>query len=270
MMQSLFALPVSVMLVATLFLILFFATPARSKMAALVTALFSIVILFLYSLYNWPGADVLAMYVAVLSVTAYLLGIIANVWEKRRAEGSTETRWFHWEPTIIVMFFLTLFAADSVFVMVSSQGLSGPLAKRFLPEKAGDSTVSSTFPGVVSRNYQKKENAYNNFRQRMDSQHQRGWKVKKGWLGSVRAKQLAVFQVQVTDKDNTPLTGAQVEGIYMRPSDSRKDYEFTMIEKQDGIYQAEVTLPEPGSWSLALTVTKDDLRHELLGRTEVE
>ena len=92
MLQSLLALPLGAAAEVLLFLALYRLSPLSGRQAAVVVALLSLTAVLLYSLLNWPGADVLAMYVAVLSVTAYLLAIVSHAREQHGPVKSFATR----------------------------------------------------------------------------------------------------------------------------------------------------------------------------------
>ncbi len=265
MLQSLFALPLFAIAAALVFLLLYRLTPMNGKQAATVVALLSTAAVVVYSLWHWPGADVLAMYVAVLLVTAYLLGIVSHAREHRQAGG----RWFHWGPAAIVIFFVVLLAVDGVLVTISSQGLPGPVADFLLPESAQHQQVRSAFPGTVARDYQKKESLYNAYLEQVKRQEQRGWQVHKGWLVDPVAGRQTAFQVQVTEADGAPLASARVSGVFQRPSDSRMDQRFTMQEIEPGLYRVILALPEPGAWNLVLNVRRGTQLHELHASTSV-
>jgi len=270
MLQSLLALPLGAGLEVLVFLLLYLLTPMNGKQAAVVVALLSLGALLAYSLLDWPGADVLAMYVAVLSVTAYLLGIISHAREQQRRDGDSGQRWFHWGPAAIVIFFVLLFALDGVLVVISKQGLPEPVADLLLPKSSSRHPVKSAFPGVVGRDYQKKESLYNQYLEQVRRQEQRGWQVSKGWLQIPQAGRPGRFRVQVLERDGTPVRFAEVSGVFQRPSDSRLDHPFAMQEVGPGVYQAELTLPEPGTWTLILQIRKGAQLHELHARTSVE
>ena len=88
MLQSMLALPLSAAAAVLLFALLHVLSPMNGKQVAVVVALVSLASLLIYSLIDWPGGDVLAMYVAVLLVTAYLLGIISHAREARGAAAT--------------------------------------------------------------------------------------------------------------------------------------------------------------------------------------
>ena len=267
MLQSMLALPLSAGAEVLLFVLLYGLSPMNGRQAAVVVALVSLSVLLMVSLVTWPGADVLAMYVAVLSVTAYLLGIIAHVRETRGA--STRGRWFHWAPAAIVIFFALLFALDGVLVVISKQGLPDSVARLILPEPEQKSSVRSVFPGTVANDFQKKESLYNEYLEQVEKQQQRGWQVRKGWLQAPVAGHPAVFQIQVLEADGAAVQFAEVSGQFQRPSDSRQDKSFDMGEVEPGLYRVVVTLPEPGVWTLVLKITKGPQLHEVHASTSV-
>jgi len=269
MLQSLFALPLGVVLEALVFLLMYWLTPLNGKQAAVIVALLSTGGVVIFSLASWPGADVLALYVAVLAVTAYLLGIVSSAREQQQASPAASGRWFHWGPAAIVIFFVMLLTLDGVLVVISSQGLPTPVADFLLPESASDQQVRSAFPGTVAHDYQKKESLYNEYLEQVKQQEQRGWQVNKGWLVAPVVGQQASFQVQVAEADGTPLQFAQVGGIFQRPSDSRLDSRFTMQEIEPGLYRVILALPEPGMWNLVLRVERGAQLHELHASTSV-
>lgn len=268
MLQSLLALPLGAAAEVLLFLLLYRLTPLGGKQAAVLVALASITAVVLYSLVNWPGADVLAMYIAVLSVTAYLAGIVSSSRERRSASGGRQ-HWFHWGPAVIIIFFMSLFALDGVLVTVSQQGLPPTVAESLLPKTYDKEHVRSVFPGTIARDYQKKEALYNAYLEQVRLQNERGWKVEKGWLKKPVEDQPAVFQVRVREADDAPLQSARVSGVFLRPSDSRKDTRFEMKEIEPGLYQVVLTLPEPGVWDLMLSIRRGEQLHELDASTSV-
>lgn len=272
MLESLLALPLGVAVEVLVFLVLYRLTPMNGRQVAVVVAMLALTAVIIDSLLDWPGADVLAMYVAVLLVSAYLLGIVSSAREQRQREGGGQGgRWFHWGPAIIIIFFLSLFALDSVLVVISKQGLPHPIAERLLPKKGQPENVNSVFPGVVARDFQKKEALYNAYLEQVKRQKARGWQVSKGWLvSSPRAGRPETFQVQVTERDGAPVTFASVGGVFQRPSDSRLDQPFELTEVEPGLYRGPVLLPEPGMWRLILQIRRGEQLHEIHADTSVK
>lgn len=266
MLQSLAALPLSALGVALLYVLLRRITPLGAVRAATVAALASLGLLAVGAVFSRPGADVIAMYVAVLAVTAYLLGIVGAGRERQHDRDGGRT---HWGPVLIVAFFAVLFAADGLFVLISREGPPAQIARWLLPGKSAEPGVRSVFPGTVARDYQNREGQYDRYLQRMETQAARGWRVRKGWLGDAVAGRPASFQVAVEDSEGEPVTGASISGTFRRPSDSRLDLAFALREREAGIYRAEIALPEPGRWDLSLAIARGDDLHELQARTSV-
>lgn len=269
MLESLLALPLGALTEVLVFVVLYRLTPMNGKQAAAVVALLTLAGLLTYSLLQWPGADVFAMYVAVLAVAAYLLGIVSHAREQRRHDIESGARWFHWGPAIIVIFFVALFALDGVLVTISREGLPEPIADRLLPSSQSRQPVRSVFPGVVARDYQKKESLYNEYLKQVARQEQRGWRVNKGWLGKPVATREAGFQVHVREADGAPVRFADVSGVFQRPSDSRLDQAFVMQEVEAGLYRVQITLPEPGLWGLQLQIRRGEQLHEVRATTSI-
>jgi nitrogen fixation protein FixH len=269
MLESLLALPLGAAAEVGLFVLLYLMTPLNARQAGALTFLALLAVLLVYSLLQWPGADVLALYVAVLAVTAYLLAMIGNMRAARLARGHSGGRWFHWAPAVIVMFFVALFALDAVLVVISKQGLPAPVASVLMPATAQREQVRSVFPGTVANDFQKKESLYNEYLQQVQAQQLRGWQVRKGWLQPPLAGQPAEFQVQVSEADGAPVQYAEVSGQFQRPSDSRLDQDFVMQAVQPGLYRVEISLPEPGIWVLVLKVRRGEQLHEVHASTSI-
>jgi nitrogen fixation protein FixH len=198
------------------------------------------------------------------------LGIVSSSYEERRSQQAGKRRWFHWGPAIIIIFFLALFALDGVLVTVSTQGLPPKVAEALLPKNYRNEHVRSVFPGIIANDFQKKEALYNEYLEQVKRQDERGWKIDKGWLKKPLEDDPAVFQVRVLESDDAPVQSAEVSGVFLRPSDSREDTAFDMREIEPGLYQAVVSLPEPGLWDLLLTVKKGGQLHELRASTSVD
>jgi nitrogen fixation protein FixH len=170
---------------------------------------------------------------------------------------------------VIIIFFMALFALDGVLVTISRQGLPPTVAQALLPKSYDNEHVQSVFPGTIARDYQKKEALYNEYLAQVKRQNERGWKVDKGWLNTPVAGRPAVFQVRLLEADDAPVRFAEIGGVFLRPSDSRRDTPFDMQEVEPGLYRVVVTLPEPGAWDLLLTARRGGQLHELRARTSV-
>ena len=263
-MEVLLTVPLGVAAQVLLFLVLRRAAGMAAGQAALIVALLALALYVPYAIVRWPGADVVALHVAIYLVTAYALGLIAG--HRQAAAGATG---FHWAPTLIVAFFVMLVLFNAVLVVVATRGLPEPVARVLFPHFGEERHVSSAFPGVVGNDLQKKEALYNAYLEQVERQRARGWQVRKGWLEPARAGQPAVFQVQVADRAGAALTGAQVTGRFLRPADTRLDQEARLTEVSPGVYQSILVLPAPGNWDLALDIRLGEERHELRASTTV-
>lgn len=250
------------------FLVLVLFTPLNGKQAGLIMLIVSQAVYLPLAISFWPGADVVAIHVAIFAVTNYVLAIISSQYAKNR-ETAGHGKWFHWAPTALVIFFLVILVVDGIFIAVSKSGVGTELAKMIFPEPRSGGEVSSFFPGTVAHDYQKKEQQYNEYLARVREQKERGWQVKKGWLNLPKVGEKATFQVYVQDKQGRPVEDAVIHGAFMRPANSRLDLAFDMQDKGKGIYQFELQLSEPGTWDLWLKIEKDGAVHELKGTTSV-
>lgn len=232
-----------------------------ARSAATVTLL-TLLIYVPYAMFAWPGADVFAIHLALYLVVN--LGFAMLYGQEPRARGSS------WAPTVIIGFFLTVAAANTVFLLVSEQGFSKGLARILLPEpRAHAGAVTSRFPGTMVPGVDARRRLYEGHVEQLQVQGTRGWTVRKGWLEAPVAGAPARFQVVLSDADGEPISGAAVVGDFLRPSDISADQRFSMRELRSGVYQAELSLPDPGRWSLWLRVHANGSDHELRGTTTV-
>ncbi|HXH04307.1 MAG TPA: FixH family protein [Candidatus Competibacteraceae bacterium] len=233
--------------------------------ASAITAAATLGIYLPLAIVYWPGADNLAIHLAIYLVIPIAFAMILGAQERRSAVP--DRRRLQVGPLAIIAFFVVLVVVDAMFVMLAEQGPSGWLARLLLPPSQGQGQVSSVFPGVISHDFQKKEALYNAYLEQVERQRQRGWQVRKGWLGKALAGQPAIFQVEVRDRQGQPVAHAEVAGRFQRPSDSRLDQDFTMHEVAPGLYRAELTLPAPGMWDLVLQVRRGEDLHEVRAST---
>ncbi|HEY9197847.1 MAG TPA: FixH family protein [Gammaproteobacteria bacterium] len=262
-MDVLLTLPLGLTLQLLMFFVLWRGLRMAAKAAALIVGLLALALYVPYAILAWPGADVLALHLAVFLVAAYALGLITGYRETQSGAGG-----FHWGPTLIIAFFVVLILFDAVLVVIATRGLPEPLARMFLPDTT-ERAVSSAFPGVVANDFQKKEALYNAYLEQVRAQQARGWAVRKGWVGDVHAGEPALFQVTVEDRNGAAVAGADVRGRFLRASDTRLDREIVLAEVKPGVYQGEVTLPVHGAWELMLEIRRGEDRHEIRATTAV-
>ncbi|NOQ91059.1 MAG: hypothetical protein GQ549_08965 [Gammaproteobacteria bacterium] len=258
-----------VSLIVTVFIVLYSVSNMSGKMVATVMA-FAVTAIFVpISIFNWPGADVFAIHIALYLVSVYVLAIITSQRDARRKAGK-EGFGFHWAPAAIVLFFVILIIMDSFFIMFATKGMDSSVAKLLLPAPRSGGKVSSHFPGTVSHDYHQKQNQYNDYVKRFETQKVLNWTIKKGWLGEAVVNKPAIFRVEIKTNTNQVVKNAKVSGIFLRPADSKLDTSFIMQEIEPGIYQQSITLTQPGNWDLILRIYKDNDEHEVRAKTVIK
>lgn len=256
--QLLAGMGIGILLEIVLFVVLTRGFRIAGKSVGMVLALLVLLLYVPYGILTWPGADVFAIHLAIFLTVAYGLGVIG---------GSVGKRW-HWAPILIVAFFTLVIATNIVFLGVAEQGITGLFA-RLLPAPRDAEVVDSRFPGTVSHDYQEKEALYNAYLRQVEQQQARGWQVRKGWQYAPRVGQPATFIVAVKDRDGVPLSGAEVDGRFLRTSNSREDIGFTMHEAAPGEYRVTLAMPLHGLWDLVLQIRRDGELHEVRAQTSV-
>lgn len=127
--------------------------------------------------------------------------------------------------TMIVAFFLVIFAVNGVFVYVSLQ----------------------SHPGVTSEDAYRKGLDHNRTLENADRQNARGWKT-------VVTAADGVVEIRLSDRAGMPLTGLAVRGQARRPVHDRADTELVLREIGAGRYRAVGTTLSAGRWDLLLSV----------------
>jgi nitrogen fixation protein FixH len=250
-------------------LLLFRFSTLNATPAAALVALAALGIYVPLAMISWPGGDVLAIHLAVYLLTSFVCGFFLGLREQTRAQGKSNSQRWHWGPAIIIGFFVCLLIVDSVFIILAERGLSPQLSTKLLPDPQEKGRVFSSFPGVVSHDFQKKETLYNAYLLQVKRQQERGWQIQKGWLSQPVLGKPATLKVVAKDRKGDPLTGAVVTGQFLRPADSRLDIDFTMQEKRPGVYQTNLKLPAAGLWNLVLQLRKHAEFHEIRASTSI-
>jgi len=240
------------------YLLLTRAFKLQGKAAAMAVALLAILFYVPWAIINWPGADIFAINLAIFLTLAYGLGLV----------GSRVGKGWHWGPAIIVGFFVGVIVINVVFLTVAERGITGLFAE-LLPKPRSAEVADSRFPGTVSHDFQEKEALYNAYLEEVKEQKARGWQVRYGWIGKPSQNQPAELVLLVSDRDGRPITGARVEGSFLRTSSSRDDFTFTMDEVEGGKYQGSVSMPLPGLWRMVLRVHLGEDQHEIRATTSV-
>lgn len=266
-MNLLLSLGIGALLIVVVDLLLVRFSRLDAVQCATLTALAVLGLYLPYVVVARPSGDVIAIHLAIYMIVAFVTGLFTRIREQSRAEGKQRTR-VHWGPAAIIGFFVALAVIDSIFLLLAERGLSPQLNALLFPD-VGEQ-VSSAFPGVVARDFQKKESLYNEYLVQIERQHERGWQIKKGWVGQAVVNQPAVFQVAAQTREGVPLSHAAVTGEFLRAADSRLDQTFTMTEVEPGLYRVNLTLPAAGSWELVLVLRQGDAMHEIRAHTTVQ
>ncbi len=255
--------------IAAIFILLYSVSNMSGKMVAVVMA-FAVTATYVpISIFIWPGADVFAIHIALYLVSVYVLGIVTSQRDARRQAGK-EGFGFHWAPAAIVTFFVVLIIMDSFFIMFATKGMNTNIAKWLLPAPVSGGKISSHFPGTVSHDYHQKQNQYNDYLKRFETQKLRNWTVRKGWLSEAVVNKPAIFIVEIKSNKQQVVSKAEVSGKFLRPADSKLDTSFIMQEVEPGIYQQSITLTQPGNWDLILKIYKDNDYHEVRAKTVIK
>ncbi|HRD66145.1 MAG TPA: FixH family protein [Candidatus Competibacter sp.] len=246
-------------LLANLALVRFARTSA--KQAAAVAALATVGLYVPYGIVRWPGGDVFAIHLCIYLLVSLAYAILPSA----RADGKR----LHWGPAMIGGFFVFVAVSGAVFVAVAERGLTPSLQSWLLPEADSGREVTSVFPGVISHDFQQKEQLYNLYLQQVERQRQRGWQIQKGWLSEPAANQPAIFRVVVRTREGEPVSGASVTGQFLRPSTSKRDVAFDLTETDAGVYETKLILPLAGNWNLVLQIRRGEDLHEIRAVTRV-
>jgi nitrogen fixation protein FixH len=265
-MSILISLGAGILLIVLVFLGLNRLVRLGGRQSAVVLAILTLGFYLPYALLNWPGADVLAIHLAVYLVVVFVLGVLAHQAEQRRRD---EERCFRWGPGLIIGFFAVVIALDAVFVTVATGGLDSRVSALLLPKPKQAEAVSSYFPGVTSHDYQKKEALYNEYLRRVELQKERGWQVDYGWLREPVKDRETPFQVRARDRHGSPISGAKVSARFMRPSNQREDFSLELPEVEPGYYRANATPPLAGLWQVVIVVQRGEDIHEVRAATDV-
>lgn len=263
MTSLLLTLLVGIALISTLFLLLLRFTRLDSGQIGLLVGIVTLGAFVPYTIIQRTGIEIAALQLALFMLTPYLLTMLLR---RREQKGA-----FAWPPALIVAFFLFIAAVDAVLITLAETGLGGSLASALLPEpRSSQGAHRSSFPGVVSHDFQEREQDFNDYIEQRRIQEQRGWRVRRGWLGEAIAGREATFQIQILDREELPIDGATAQGRFLRPADADFDVSFELEPTGDGYYRAPITLPHPGRWQLILIIERGDEQHEVRARTWIE
>ena len=265
------SLAIGIGLILVGFTLLYKFTRMQGKQVALIMFMAVVGIYVPYSILNWHGMDIFAIHIALFGTTPYVLGIITSHWEIRRKLGEEDDgRWFHWAPATMVVFFIIIATVDAIIITLSREGMSTTVLEKISPREEAGRQVTTVFPGTTADDFQEKYEQFNDYQDQLRLQEERGWQINKGFLDTPYVNESVPFQVQVLDKQGAPISSADIQARFLRPSDKRADFSFGLTEVEPGLYQTELTMPLAGRWYLVMKVIKDEQLHETRGWTQIE
>jgi len=235
------------------------------KLTSISLLLVTAVIYALAIVIDWPGPDIMAIQVAIYALTIYILSLYAG--KNNPASASKKMKWV---PYAIIGFFVVLVTVDSIFITLAQKGLDSSVANKILPAPRGGGNVRSHFSGPVEHDYQKQQKQFNVYAKQRNEQKVRGWLVKKGFLTDAISTQTSVFQVQVIDSQQKPVTDATVTVRFMRNDNPKLDQDFVLQEMTNGKYNLPLALPLPGRWDVLIHIKKQSQLHEVRAFTKIK
>jgi len=148
----------------------------------------------------------------------------------------------------MVGFFLTVFAVNYGFVMVSS----------------------TTTTGLVTEEYYKYGLQQNKIDKQYRAQALRGWQIDLPLNHAWQVDETTTLRLSVRDKGGNYLGKGRAEITAYRPSDAKADVIVQLLETdQAGHYAGDLTMPLPGVWDINLLFSVDGKKHMLNHRIEV-
>lgn len=251
-------------LIPILFFLLRWRWPTAGRQIAFILGALALSVYGPYAILDWPGLDVVAMVVAILVMTAFILGFISPP-----KDAASQKMGFHRGPATIIAFFAVIILLDSIFLTIATTGLSENVAREILPEPQGGPVATSYFPGTVAHDYQEKVQAFEAYDAAREEQSKRGWQVRRGWMGEPVVDKATPFRIQVFDKNGEPIRGAEVTAKFLRFSSQDLDFTRRLEEIEPGVYQSDITPTRPGRWEVIVDVRRDGKVHQLRGMTDV-
>jgi len=134
-------------------------------------------------------------------------------------------------PMYFVLFFCFLFVVDGTMVYLAV----------------------SSHRGVVNENAYETGLKYNDVLKEAEAQK------KSGWTSKIAMQKDGGISVSLADADGVALTGVDVTGRVVRPTQDGYDFDL-MFEKQKsetGVYTAKADFPLSGSWEVLIRAEKD-------------
>ena len=136
-------------------------------------------------------------------------------------------------------------------------GISGSLVLLSITMKAE--------PNLVDKDYYEKGRKFETtILQQMEARRALGWDMQLNIPSTTKGDDVTyifgssgTYLLFLKDRSNLPLQGAHVTLFGYRPSDSRADFKVVMYEVAAGNYQATLTFPQEGAWTLTAQARLD-------------
>src|SRR5690554_96577 len=100
-----------------LFFLLRWRFPTPGRQIAFILGVLSLAVYAPYAILNWPGLDVVAMAIAILIMTAFILGLIFPP-----PHAASQKMVFHAGPATIIAFFAVIVLLNSIFLTIATHG----------------------------------------------------------------------------------------------------------------------------------------------------
>jgi nitrogen fixation protein FixH len=84
-----------------------------------------------------------------------------------------------------------------------------------------------------------------------------GWDMQVTIPGDILLARPVLVNFTVHDADGMPVNRNSVTFYVYRPSDARRDFSVPMQRIDDGLYEAKVTFPLPGSWDVLVSIANE-------------
>ena len=215
-----------------------------SVMAALLPTLAYLV----YATMRWPGLDVVTLHVVAYPTVSVLLSQLYG-------SKADHAKSLHWAPKLMIGFFMVLSLVYGGLVYVAGNGLPPALARVLLPNVEGKN-IHTGFAGVVGHHQEAAKVIGHH--QKMESRLESlGWGVEVNGLAAVRAGSPIPVSVTLTDRDGNGVGGVEVSLELVRPGHTSSNPQ-PLAEVNPGLYQAQLTPVEAGSWVALLALRQGE------------
>jgi nitrogen fixation protein FixH len=266
-MNLLISLPSGILLIIISY---YFLAKVFKSSAYMLGGIIALVVAMVYSMLaaiSWPGADVFAIHIALYLLTVYGMTIVISQRQRKSIQQKSK---LHWAPVTLFVFFGIILVTDSVLIMLAQSGMSPEWVKRILPEPKSSGTVRSVFPGTVSHDFREKSNQFNEYQQKHQQQAELGWSIKLGWKEEAYSGTQNTLFVEIKQRDGSILKDAEVTASFLYPANTKYDQTHQLTGDGQGLYRADLTLPNPGDWDMVLNIRHETGQHEMRTRTTIQ